>query len=144
MKLKMSQSASRTMYLPREISEMLGREIEGIVNSKTLVLFPEGTDMSVVLKSLDIVIKDIELHLIGKEEILELEYEPIVTIKEEIDKFIFISKNRDRPLTLPKVSIKKQLTRLTVDEIVEILHKQLLDRDIEVELSKLREIVLKC
>jgi len=50
-------------YFPKEIREELGESLELIVHAKTAVVFPEGTPLDIVLKSLDVIKSDLELRL---------------------------------------------------------------------------------
>lgn len=50
-------------YFPKEIREELGESLELIANAKTAVVFPEGTPLDIVLKSLDVIKSDLEHRL---------------------------------------------------------------------------------
>ena len=50
-------------YFPTEIHEELGESLELIANAKTAVVFPEGTPLDIVLKSLDVIKSDLEHRL---------------------------------------------------------------------------------
>jgi len=50
-------------YFPKEIREELGESLELIANAKTAVVFPEGTPLDIVLKSLDVIKSDLQHRL---------------------------------------------------------------------------------
>ena len=62
-KFKIKANPVGQFYFPKEIREELGESLELIANAKTAVVFPEGTPLDVVLKSLDVIKSDLEHRL---------------------------------------------------------------------------------
>lgn len=53
----------RLAYIPQELFELLGSEVYAIPNRKGVFLFPKGVDPRLVLESLRIIERDLELNL---------------------------------------------------------------------------------
>jgi len=49
-----------TMYMPKEIRKTLGQKVKGVPNQAAVVLFPSDLPKEAVIKSLTIIIQDIQ------------------------------------------------------------------------------------
>lgn len=58
-KLKINPKQSLA-YIPREISKVLGREVEAVANRVAVLMYPKDMDTLDVLKSLEIIQMDLQ------------------------------------------------------------------------------------
>jgi len=58
-KFKVKANQSGQYYLPKEVREELGEKLELICNARAAVIFPEGISLNTVIKSLEIIQKDL-------------------------------------------------------------------------------------
>ena len=62
-KFKIKANPSGQYYFPKEVREELGEELDLICDAKAGVIFPAGTPLELVLKSLEIIERDLEYRL---------------------------------------------------------------------------------
>ena len=53
----------RVAYIPKEIVEALGYKVKAKPNRYAVILYPEGIDRSLVIKSLEILLADLKLEV---------------------------------------------------------------------------------
>ena len=53
----------RLAYIPKEIVEALGHKVKAKPDRYTVILYPEGIDRSLVIKSLEILLADLKLEV---------------------------------------------------------------------------------
>jgi hypothetical protein len=51
-------------YIPRELAEILGQRVKAVPNRGAVLFYPESADPKIVLESLDIIKRDLELGLL--------------------------------------------------------------------------------
>lgn len=52
----------RVAYIPRQIVDELGTKLKIIANARAFVAYPAGEDPHVILRSLEVITKDLELR----------------------------------------------------------------------------------
>jgi bifunctional DNA-binding transcriptional regulator/antitoxin component of YhaV-PrlF toxin-antitoxin module len=62
-KFKLKANPSGQYYFPKEVREELGNEIELICNAKAGVVYSAKTPLEIVLKSLEVIEKDLRNRL---------------------------------------------------------------------------------
>lgn len=68
-KFQIRANPSGQYYFPKEVRAELGETLALICNAKTAIVFPENTPLSVVLQSVEIIVKDLQQRLqLQKEE----------------------------------------------------------------------------
>jgi len=60
-KIKINEK-QKLAYIPKEIVEALGFKLVAVPNAKTLLLYPEGSDLEDVIASTEIIIQDLRLQ----------------------------------------------------------------------------------
>jgi hypothetical protein len=62
MKVRLRTGPQGHVYLPEAVREILGKEITLLPNSEAAVLYPKDADLKRVIRSLRIIISDLELQ----------------------------------------------------------------------------------
>ncbi|MEM3356899.1 MAG: hypothetical protein QW166_03625 [Candidatus Bathyarchaeia archaeon] len=62
-KFKVKANPSGQYYLPKEVREELGQELELVCNAKVAVVYNIQTPLEAILKSIDIIRKDLRHRL---------------------------------------------------------------------------------
>ena len=68
MRVEVNRNASSQYYFPKAVAKVAGENAEVIPNAFCLVMFPKGSSPGKILRSLEIIQKDLE-HQIVEEEI---------------------------------------------------------------------------
>jgi len=55
------------IYLPKKIRKFLGKNLKLLPNATAVVIYPEKADLQTVIKSLQVIISDLELRVNRKE-----------------------------------------------------------------------------
>jgi len=59
---QLSSNPGGQYYIPKEVREALGKELTLIPNSKSAVLYPRHANLGSVIKSVKIILQDLELR----------------------------------------------------------------------------------
>ena len=59
-KFKVKANPQGQYYFPKEVREELGPKLELFCNAKAAIVFPEGTQISTILESLEVIEKDLK------------------------------------------------------------------------------------
>jgi len=65
MEFKIKTGPQGHIYLPKKVRQSLGDNLRLLPNAMTVVIYPEKADPRVVIKSLEVLIKDLELRVGG-------------------------------------------------------------------------------
>ncbi len=63
MQFKGTITSAGLVYLPKEVREYLGRSVVLVPNSKSILIFRYGEDLSLVRRSLEIILADLNLQI---------------------------------------------------------------------------------
>jgi hypothetical protein len=68
-KFKIKANPSGQYYLPKEVRQELGEELELICNAKTGVIYSADTPIALVLKGIEVIKKDLQHRLELEKEV---------------------------------------------------------------------------
>lgn len=68
-KFRVNANSQGQYYFPKEIREELGANLDVICNAKTAIIYNEKTSLETVLRSLDVLQKDLKNRLQSEREV---------------------------------------------------------------------------